>query len=58
MNTIVDYNIVSYCRSCKKRMVSKKGSNKSWYCPECYERIRSSKAREEAEKEEEEEKKK
>ena len=43
---MIDYNIVSYCRKCNKRMVHKKGHGPVWYCPECKEKIDKARAKE------------
>ena len=32
---MVDYNVVRFCRLCKKRMVFRKGEIKKRYCDEC-----------------------
>lgn len=32
---MVDYNIVKYCRSCKKRFVVGRGKVRIIYCAEC-----------------------
>ncbi len=42
------YNIVSFCKLCRKRMVQPKGQT-TWYCAECENTIKKSKAREEKE---------
>ncbi|MBI4918307.1 hypothetical protein HY837_00115 [archaeon] len=42
------YNIVSFCKLCRKRMVQPKGQT-TWYCSDCENTIKKSKAREEKE---------
>ncbi|MBN1274724.1 hypothetical protein JXA12_00320 [Candidatus Woesearchaeota archaeon] len=49
---MAEYNVVSYCRSCKKRMVHKKGEYQGWYCPACQERLDKARAREAADSDE------
>ncbi|MBW2983044.1 hypothetical protein KY327_01960 [Candidatus Woesearchaeota archaeon] len=48
------YNVVSYCRLCKKRMVAPRGEDRR-YCPDCQKRMDKSRE-EEAAREAEEEK--
>lgn len=43
---MVDYNVVSYCRKCNKRMVHKKGHGPVWYCPECKENVDKARTKE------------
>ncbi len=32
---MVDYNIVKFCRACRKRFVVNKGENGKHYCDKC-----------------------
>tara|TARA_Y100000310_G_scaffold321765_1_gene379880 strand:- start:1196 stop:1327 length:132 start_codon:yes stop_codon:yes gene_type:complete len=32
---MVEYNIVKFCRACKKRYVVQRGESKKDYCEEC-----------------------
>jgi len=43
------YNIVNFCRLCKKRYVSKKGDPRKYYCDACQKKINSYKKEEEKE---------
>ena len=36
---MAEYNIVKYCRLCKKRYVVTKGESKKNYCDECQKKI-------------------
>lgn len=39
---IVEYNVVTYCRLCKKRMVTKRSEQQGRYCDKCYEKVKKS----------------
>ena len=36
---LVDYNLVKYCRMCKKRFVVNKSESKKNYCDDCQSRF-------------------
>lgn len=36
---MVDYNIVKYCRFCKKRFLVKKNESRKLYCDECLKKL-------------------
>ncbi|MBD3209479.1 hypothetical protein GF367_03600 [Candidatus Woesearchaeota archaeon] len=46
---MVEYNVVSYCRKCGKRMVHKRGEGTFIYCPECKRKIDEARAAEDEE---------
>ena len=42
---MVDYKIVKYCRSCKKRFLVNKGESKNNFCKDCELSFRTEQAR-------------
>ena len=36
---MVEYNLVKYCISCKKRFVVKKSESRTYYCKSCQSKI-------------------